>query len=324
MDWLFGIIDSVNAYLSNAVAFLASIVGWLLSAVVFLANSILALGTFIKNALVAIGNFLQNLWDNVIKKGISGLLSWLKRKGQWLELKLKPTIDYLKQLRTWYDRYYRLHILPIINMIQRIRRFLLILRLLHIHIADKLDKYLTTFERDLNRIFLTIHGALNQIIDWLNLASNPTSLGRLVLVSIATRRTIGAITRAATGLPIGHFLPSTSAKAFAFERRPQRAADYLSETTNPTAAQILRPLLSLAPPSPPECDIAVTDAELDAVEPTPWGQEYINGLIASEKARDGLTYNGLSLWQSIEVGAGDLNNASNAAANVTQSGPDYA
>ena len=316
MDWLFGLFNQIGGAVSNAVLYLNSIVAWLLAAVTFLANALEVVTTWIAKVLTALTNFLRNLWDYFIKNIVGRILAWLQQAQRWLESHLKPVIDFLKKARAWWDRYYRLHILPIINMIQRIRRFLLILRLLHIHIADALDKWLQKYEAALNKVFLTVHGTLNQLIGWATLASSPIGLGRMVLVSVTGRRTVAAITRAVTGLPIGHFFPSTSSTAFAFERQPQSLKDYQSEVTNPPASQIMAPLLSLFATESFDDQVGATDQDIDAVEATPWGGEYMSQLLASEHAYAGLVYDGLSLRQALEAKAGNVYNAGAAGAGV--------
>lgn len=316
MDWLFNLFGTIGGYINVALNYLNYLIAWLLAAVTYLANALEQIATFISKALSAIVQFLQNLWSKFFANIFNRLLAWIRQAQQWLEARLRPIISFLKNLRAWWDRYYRLHILPIINLIQRIRRFLLILRLLHIHFADALDKWLQKYEATLNKIFLTVHGTLNQLIGWASLASNPIGLGRMVLVSVTGRRTVAAIVRAATSLPIGHFFPSTSPGAFAFERAPQSASDYVDEKKNPPASQILAPLLSFISPGEFDDQVGVTDTDIDAVEPTPWGPEYIESLLNASQIFGGLGYDGLSLRQAMEAKAGNVYNAGNAAATL--------
>lgn len=320
VDFILGFLGGVNAGGTAAI-------NWLIAAVASLAGGEIILSKAVgdeqqleETKWGQLIKFLQFGWLLGAGGLIAKLISAIQRLHDWLKRHIQPIIDFLKYWRAWFDRFYRLHILPIINLIQRIRRFLLILRLLHIHFADALDKWLQKYEQTLNKIFLTIHGTLNQLIGWASLASSPVGLGRLVLVSVTGRRMIAAITRAVTGLPIGHFFPSTSKSAFPFERQPQSSKDYLSEVTNPPASAIIAPLLSFLSAGEFDDQVGATDQDIDAAEPIPWGEEYISNLVASEHGLAGLPYNGLSLWQSIEVRAGDLNNASNSGSNLILSG----
>ena len=306
MDWLFNLFGTIGGYVNNALAFLSTIISWLLAAVTFLANAVVELATYIKNAVNSLIQFIKNLWSGGFGNIFTRLFKWLKQQADALERKLKPIIDHIKDLRAWWDRYYRLHVLPMIQMIQRIRRFLLILRMLHIHIADKLDAWLAKYEAAINKVNLAVHGTLNQIIDWLNLASNPFGLGRMVLVSIATRRTAAATIRVVTGLPIGHFFPSNSPNAFAFERQPQSSKDYTSETTNPPASQIMLPLLSFLGTGEFDDQVGATDQDIDAIEPNPWGGELVSNLIAGEKFLADYSADALSIRVMLEDRVGLL------------------
>jgi hypothetical protein len=179
---------------------------------------------------------------------------------------------------------------------------------------------LQTYEMDVNKIFLGVHGALTQLINWVSLAANPFGLGRMVLVSVTGRRTVAAIVRAATGLPIGHFLPSNSPKAFAFERQPMSVHDYESEDTNPPASQILFPLLDFLGTGEYDDQVGVTDQDIDAVEPTPWGGELLSSLMASEQFLAGFDADALSLTALLEDQAGLLFTAGTGAANSLTAG----
>jgi hypothetical protein len=246
LDFLDSFISAVNVATAQAIS-------WLLGAVSALGAGELVL----KRALDSEQQIQQAKWQKLIQflgfqwlLGAGGLLGKLidslQRLWQWIHDHAQQWYDYIKQLQKWWDTYWKKYVQPVLDMIQRVRRVLLILRLLHIHFADKLDNWLAKYEMELNRVNLTVHGYLSMLMNWASLASNPITLGRLVLVSVTGRRIAAGITRAITGLPIGHFFPSTSPKAFAFERRPQSAADYRSEVTNPPASQILAPLLSFA------------------------------------------------------------------------------
>ena len=314
LDFLDSFISAVNVATAQAIS-------WLLGAVSALGAGELVL----KRALDQEQQTEQTKWERLIQflsfqwlLGAGGLLgklmNVLQRLHDWLQKHIGPIIEYIKQLQKWWDTYYRKYVLPVINMIQKVRRYLLILRLLHIHIADRLDQWLAKYEATLNKVNLTVHGYLNLLLNWASLASNPVTLGRLVLVSVTGRRIAAGITRAITGLPIGHFFPSTSPKAFAFERRPQSAADYRSEVTNPPASQILAPLLSFAGTGEVDDQVAVTDQDIDAAEPLPWGEEFISSLEKAEEFVAGSSPDSLSIVQLLVNQDGMLYDAGTGAA----------
>jgi hypothetical protein len=314
VDWLAGIFDSISSALSNVTVYLIQIVGYLQAALAYVWEVLQAVANWLLAAVQKIGAWLKNLWQGGFKGLFGRLLNLYKQVHDWLELRLRPIIDFLKNVKAWWDRYYRQHILPMINLIQKIRRYLLILRLLHVKFATTLDNWLLKYEQALNKIFGTVHGALNQIIDWLNLATNPTGLGRLVLVSVATRRTIGAITRAVTGLPLGHFFPYNGPGAFAFERQPMTAADYTDPDRNPPPSIILAPLLSFMTDAELDPNQVVSDADIDATETLPWGGTFIANVVAAEEYAANYQGDDLSILALIENQAGELYTAGTGAA----------
>jgi hypothetical protein len=314
--FILGLLGGISTATSAAI-------NWLIGAVAALAGGEIVLSKAIGDEAeleltkwAQLIKYLTLTWLLGIEGLIAKILAAIQRLHDWLKRHIQPIIDFLKYWRAWFDRFYRLHILPIINLIQRIRRFLLILRLLHIHFADALDKWLQKYEATLNKVFLTIHGTLNQLIGWASLASSPIGLGRLVLVSVTGRRMVGALTRAITSLPIGHFFPSTSSSAFAFERQPVTAADYTSEVTNPPASAIIAPLLSFLGPGEYDDQVGATDADIDAAEAIPWGGEFIANVIAHEDYLNSLVGDNLSLKQAIETSGGILYSGTKDAAAI--------
>ena len=65
---------------------------------------------------------------------------------------------------------------PIINLLQRIRRVLLVFRVLHIKWAMALDNYIVILEGRLTKIFYGYQRALNKVIDYLNIIVDPFGL----------------------------------------------------------------------------------------------------------------------------------------------------
>lgn len=260
----------------------------------------------------ALRKFLGMVWKFLGKLTIGNIIAWIKRAQGWLHDKLQPLIDLIKRYRKMWDDYYRKHVLPIINLIQKVRRYLLVLRLLHIHWADKLDAYLLKEEQYLNRYFLEVRSFLNQALSLATLATNPISLGRMVLISACGRRSVGALARAITGLPLGHFFPSTSIHAFAWEKQPTSLSSYTDIAQNPPPSEILSPLLSDFAGGSFEGDYGPTDEDIDAVAPLAWGDEFISTLKADLDGADARPPGVLSLWQSVSNQTGDLHDAATA------------
>lgn len=313
MDWLWGYVSDQTAQFASWINYLVQLLRVFFVDLVALANGLNFVAAADESVWSRLRKFLTFGWLFGQAGFIAKILSWIRQLQAWLKKHLAGIIAFLRKLRAWYDRYYRQHILPMINLIQHIRRYLLVLRLLHIHWADKLDAYLLKEEQYLNKFFLTTRSFLNQALSLASLATNPVSLGRMVLLSVAGRRSMGALVRAVTGLQLGHFFPSTSKSAFAFEKQPVRANDYTDPATNPPPSEILSPLLSNFADGSYEGDYGPTDPDVDAAESLPWGQQFINSLLAGNAAMDDTLYDGMSLTQALQANAGNVYNSAAGA-----------
>jgi hypothetical protein len=316
VDWLWGFVSNQAAQFSSWVSYLVQLLRLLFADLIVVATGLNFLAEAEQGVWARLRKFLTFGWLFGIGGTLAKLMSWIHQLQAWLKKHLAGIIAFIKKVRAWFDRYYAQHILPLINLIQRIRRYLLILRLLHIHWADKLDKYLLKEEQYLNKFFLTARGYLNQALNLASLATNPVSLARLVLVSVAGRRAMGALCNAVTGLQIGHFFPSTAKTAFAFEKQPMTARDYTDPATNQTPSEILSPLISDFAAGSYEGDYGPTDPDVDATEHLPWGQQYIDSLLAGNAAYDATLYDGLSVIQALEAKAGNLYNSGDGASSA--------
>ena len=314
MDWIGQIFGAITAGINTSLAYLVELLADIQAALVYLWGVLQAVADWLVSVVQKIGAWLKNLWNTGFKNLFSRLLKIYQQVHDWLEQRLRPIIDFLKNMRAWLDAFYKTHVLPMINLIQRIRRYLLILRLLHVKFATTLDNWLLKYEQAINKVFGVVRGSLNQVIDWLNLATNPVGLGRLVLVSVATRRAAGALTRAVTGLPIGHFFPYNGPGAFAFERQPMLAADYTDPERNPPPSIILAPLLSFMGDAELDPTQVVSDADIDATETLPWGGTFIANVVAAEDYANNYDADPLGILQMMQDQEGELYTGGQGAA----------
>jgi len=109
-----------------------------------------------------------------------GLLDGIRRLGKKIKVLgdrlggfIPKVLDLLKQLRDWIDIIFNRFIVPVLRLIQHIRQMLVYLRLLHIHIADKLDKWLQQAQVEITKPFAVIRGTLNGVIDVLTIMLEP-------------------------------------------------------------------------------------------------------------------------------------------------------
>lgn len=162
----------------------------------------------IARAFITVGQFFSHLWNSFFKGIFTTVFNGVRSAQQWLEQRLRPLIKFLQRVRKLYDAWFLHYVKPFLQLLQHIRQFLQILRLLHINVGIELDRILSTIESRITSTFLQFRSLLNNSIDLLNILADPTLLFRKPTLVISIRRTIPAIIRAATGLPPGFFLPS--------------------------------------------------------------------------------------------------------------------
>jgi len=104
--------------------------------------------------------FLGELWN--IVKYLMVALRWLLREG------LPRLVLAVRNLRRLLDDVYQRYIRPALNYIQLVRRYLAILRALHVPFADKLDRILVRIEGRIIAPYLYVLRTLNGIGGWVN------------------------------------------------------------------------------------------------------------------------------------------------------------
>jgi hypothetical protein len=168
-----------------------------------------ALGQLAKKLL----GLLQHIWQFIVRKIIGGIISALGSLSAWIEAKLQPVLDFLKNLRQILARYYNTYLRPMLVWMQRVRQFVHILALLHIKIAQRLDTFLANLQAKILQGFFTITGAINTLTQILLALQDPQYLIRHPVLLISIRRQIPALIRVVTGRPPGYFFPSPKGSA---------------------------------------------------------------------------------------------------------------
>jgi hypothetical protein len=126
--------------------------------------------------LSSLRNFLRHLKDTIL----GHLIRDIWREAMKIKLKLHQVLDpvlaTIKRIRA-IQQYYFDHLLkPYLDLIQRIRRVLVVFRLLHFRWADALDKYLVEREVQIQKLFLEARRDLNTLADWINFIVDPFHL----------------------------------------------------------------------------------------------------------------------------------------------------
>lgn len=243
--------------------------------------ALLAAVSAVWKGISATGKFLLHLWEGGIKGLLDKIVRGISAVIDYVEKLLAPIVRFLKRVRQIWDQVFKLYIKPYLNLLQKIRQYLLLLRLLHVKLAQKLDDRIVASEQLISSIFLQVRGYLNLALDTLNSLTDPRSLARLVLVGVAGRQVAAATVRIFTGLPIGFFFPNFAASAAPWERPVQGGADLADPRRNPSPSALLSGLADLpasyfAPPDP-----IPTDGALDEVGDSYIGATLIDQLLAS-------------------------------------------
>jgi len=156
-----------------------------------------ALGQIV-GQVVALFQYLAQTWLGQIIKGI-----WDKLKAIFAavqgEIKRIMTLlqQYEKMVRYWQQKILG----PILNIIQAMRKTLVIFRIFHVKQAVALDNYLSGIEGRLANTFLYYQRALNLLIDDLNFIIDPWGLVSEGLFIRSAVRSIGAVWAGVMGYP---------------------------------------------------------------------------------------------------------------------------
>ncbi len=174
---------------------IAWVIGLVNAVVTFFVNVIRALISILVVIFKAVGKFLLHIWTRYIPRAINFLARHAQKLREWLKRTLKPIIARLEKIKKWYDEHILKQQLRLIQMIQRIRQFLGILRVLHIKWASTLDNALADIQNRIEKNIALVRGTLNQIINTLTLMMDPTLLIRRNVLGGTLLSNLGALRR---------------------------------------------------------------------------------------------------------------------------------
>lgn len=191
-----GLFDSLlgelGAIIQAIIQFLNDLVQAIVNALNFLYDGELGIFGFTVDGLIKIFKGLRNLLDQVFKVWVLGSLKHL------FDLYSKLTA-WVRKLKAWLDKLRKLQQLQLLmalrkylDLIQRIRKILVVFKLLHIGIAKKLDNFLAKIEARITLSVFKLFQKQNEIIRWINLVADPRGL----LAPGGVLATLGNIMRA--------------------------------------------------------------------------------------------------------------------------------
>lgn len=176
-----------------------------LGSIISYVGSILGYGQSYANALLSgLASALKQIFAQIVSAFQYLAQTWLGQivKSIWNTLKtifaaVAKELKYIMQLFQQYEklvRYWQQKILgPILNVIQALRKTLVLFKLFHIKQAAALDNYLSGIEGRLANIFLFYQRELNSIINAIDLIVDPFGLISEGMLIDSTVRSIGGI-----------------------------------------------------------------------------------------------------------------------------------
>jgi len=129
-----------------------------------------------------------------------GLYRLLKDFVRWIQVLrdrlarvLGPLVKIIRAYRDYFDAIFTKYVLPVLNLLQRIRQILFIFRTLHLKFAERLDRQILALQVKINEPFERIRQRLNGVINVLHLAMDPLGLYRIEQIIIGVGRTAAEI-----------------------------------------------------------------------------------------------------------------------------------
>src|SRR5260370_41464917 len=102
--------------LTDLLNFLIQVVSYIFQLLVAVANFIFSVLQFIYKFLTTlfadISRAFKWIWNTVIKGALTKLLTAYVKVRMWLEENFRPLIDFLKKVRAWYDKFFRMYVRP--------------------------------------------------------------------------------------------------------------------------------------------------------------------------------------------------------------------
>lgn len=218
-DFFGGLLDSLVSAIQAIIDFLYSLVQAIVQALNYLYAGEQAIFGFAFAGDKILWAWIKGIWSaiyhGVIVKALSHLLSLYQQIQAWA-----------KKLKSWLDRWHALTrkyqvaaFRRAVNLIQRVRKMLVIFRVLHLKFATKLDNWLVGIESRLVRREMEIARKTNEIIAWVNLVADPTTLFRQVPLLRSLGRSIRDMIGGLNALGVMKLFP------------------WLAQTTGPGVAQ---------------------------------------------------------------------------------------
>lgn len=181
MDWQ-SVIDFIESIIQAVISFVVYIAQVLYNLLVYVFNTLVTVITDIWNWLSGIWGTLKDFFDDLWWQVITPFVEWVQQIVDdittWLQNFLDPLITWIQRIQAWYNAYILPIVKVVLEVIQRLRVILGLLKLLGVKWAAKLDRDLQLLQSWITAVVQEITGTLNTISSILGLMVDPTGILR--------------------------------------------------------------------------------------------------------------------------------------------------
>lgn len=188
----------INLSIGAAVQYAAAQSAWVQSWTKALFGGLTSALKNIFARVMALWQWVQRTWLGHI---VNGIYQKLKRIFLAVQGELKRVMAIIQAYEKLVRYYEQRILMPILNVIQALRRTLVIFRIFHFRFATRLDQYLAGVEGRLARMFLFYQKELNKIIDALDLIVDPFGLFNEAMYVKSAIRSLGDLWSAIMAFP---------------------------------------------------------------------------------------------------------------------------
>ncbi len=179
-DFFGGIADFFASILRAFQTFIVAVINFILQALAVIVAVLRAVILFLGKAFSVVFKGIRHVISDIVHGRFLHLWEdYLKLKAK-LKAWFEKHLGWLLRLRQAFDQWFRRTIVPILNLLQRIRRVLAIFRVFHLKFAEKLDALLGRLESKIIRNVLVLRQKVNEISTIINLILDPSLVIRNV------------------------------------------------------------------------------------------------------------------------------------------------
>lgn len=194
-----------SSFFGGIIASIVDVINAIISALNFIWVELVAAINFIWNALLTVAKVLVQA-AKVVARGfvhlIGDVLQRFKRLFQdFMDLKakitawLQPILRIIQRIRAIFNQLVLAPMMRMINLIQQVRKFLVVFRLLGFRWAKRLDNQLAGLEQKIIENTLVLQSWLNFALSILQIAIDPTMIMKRNFLLASLLSALGALKR---------------------------------------------------------------------------------------------------------------------------------